>query len=145
VAVSGTFYLKKWMPNADLAHGKMDGDSPPGSPPPGGPPGNLPPGDKPTALSVELADHGTPGENYFEGDVTFVFEPQEDGTLQGTANGTPIVYGYYTGDEFFKVEYTVGPGQWEICARVDRDGNVEGIISVGNGKGFPNLCYGKKL
>lgn len=60
-----------------------------------------------------------------------------DGTLKGTADGTPINFGYYTGDEFFKVEYPAGPGCWEVWARVDKDGYIEGMISVGGGQGLP--------
>ena len=70
---------------------------------------------------------------------------QPDGTLKGTADGTPINFGYYTGDEFFKVDYPAGPGRWEVWARVDKDGYIEGMISVGGGKGFPNLVYGRKV
>ena len=28
---------------------------------------------------------------------------------------------------------------------VDGEGNAEGMVSVGGGKGFPNLAYGKKV
>ena len=94
---------------------------------------------------VTLKDHGTPPEHFFEGEILFDFEPQPDGTLKGTADGTPIHFGYYTGDEFFKVEYPAGPGCWEVWARVDKNGDIEGMISVGGGKGFPNLVYGKKI
>ena len=38
-----------------------------------------------------------------------------------------------------------GPGCWEVWARVDKNGDIEGMISVGGGKGFPNLVYGKKI
>jgi len=134
MAISGTYYLKKWIPNAELVHTDelprpKRTDEPPRPEPP----------------KVELKHYGVPGENFFEGDVTFVFAPQPDGSLRGTANGEPIVSGYYTGDEFFTVEYKAGPGQWHITARVDPEGFVEGIVTVGNLKGFPNLCYGRKL
>ena len=36
--------------------------------------------------------------------MTFHFTPNPDGTLSGDADGTPILFGYYTGDEFFKVD-----------------------------------------
>jgi hypothetical protein len=94
---------------------------------------------------VELVDHGKPGENFFEGDITLNLTANPDGTLSGDADGTPINFGFYTGDEFFKVDFAVGPGRWEVWAKVDREGNVEGMISVGGNKGFPNLVYGKKI
>ena len=111
------------------------------------PEGGMPGGPAPAAgPQVELKDHGTPGENFFEGDMTFNFIPHEDGTLTGDADGTPINWGFYTGDEFFKVDYNAGPGKWEVWARVDKDGYIEGMISVGGGQGkFPNLVYGRKL
>ena len=43
------------------------------------------------------------------------------------------------------MEYPAGPGCWEVWARVDKNGDIEGRISVGGGKGFPNLVYGKKI
>ena len=101
MAISGKYFIKKWLPDPTLVHGPDFQ----GGPPTGGP----------------------------------------DGTLKGTADGTPINFGYYTGDEFFKVEYPAGPGCWEVWARVDKDGYIEGMISVGGGKGFPNLVYGRKV
>ncbi len=83
--------------------------------------------------------------------MTLVLEPHpmkeglDAGTLTGTADGSPINFGYYTGSEFFKVDYPAGPGRWEVWARVDKDGNLEGMISVGGNGGFPNLIYGKKV
>lgn len=138
MAISGKYYIKKWLPNPTLVHGPdFQGGAP------GGPAGGPPPAvEKP---QVELKDHGVPGENFFEGDILFDFEPQSDGTLKGTADGAPINFGYYTGDEFFKVDYPAGPGRWEVWARVDKDGYIEGMISVGGGKGFPNLVYGRKI
>ena len=109
----------------------------------GAPAGRPPP--TPPAPQVELKDHGVPGENSFEGEMTFHFTPNSDGTLSGDAGGTLINFGYYTGDEFFKVDFPAGPGRWEVWARVDAEGYIEGMISVGGNKGFPNLVYGKKL
>ena len=146
MAISGTYCVKMWMPNPALVHGAGD---PPGGPDgsgdPGGPGGPGGPPAEPPKPAVELKDHGAPCENFFEGDMTFHFAPNLDGTLSGDAGGTPINSGYYTGDEFFKVDFNAGPGRWEIIARVDTDGYIEGLISVGGGKGFPNLVYGKKL
>ena len=148
MAISGTYYVKMWLPDAKLVHGPdfqpgpHPGEMPAGGPPPAGGPGGPPGGDKPV---VELPDHGVPGENSFEGDMTFHFTPNPDGTLSGDADGSPINFGFYTGDEFFKVDFPAGPGRWEIWARVDKDGYVEGMISVGGNKGFPNLVYGKKI
>lgn len=96
-------------------------------------------------MQVDLPDQGQPCDGFFEGEMTLVLEAQPDGTLKGTANGDPINFGYYTGDEFFKVDYPAGPGRWEIWARVDKQGNVMGMVSVGGGGGFPNLAYGKKI
>lgn len=149
MAISGKYFIKKWLPDPTLVHGPdFQGGPPTGGPEggpggPGGPAGGPPPVvEKP---HVELKDHGTPPEHFFEGEILFDFEPQLDGTLKGTADGTPINFGYYTGDEFFKVEYPAGPGCWEVWARVDKDGYIEGMISVGGGKGFPNLVYGRKV
>lgn len=148
MAISGTYYVKMWLPDAKLVHGPdfqpgpPPGEMPAGGPPPEGGPGGPPGGAKPV---VELPDHGVPGENSFEGDMTFHFTPNSDGTLSGDADGSPINFGFYTGDEFFKVDFPAGPGRWEIWARVDKDGYIEGMISVGGNKGFPNLVYGKKL
>ena len=148
MAISGTYYVKMWLPDAKLVHGPdfqpgpPPGEMPAGGPPPGGGPGGPPGGAKP---AVELPDHGVPGENSFEGEMTFHFTPNPDGTLSGDADGSPINFGFYTGDEFFKVDFPAGPGRWEIWARVDKDGYIEGMISVGGNKGFPNLVYGKKL
>ena len=142
-------FLRAGLPDPTLVHGPdFQGGPPTGGPEggpggPGGPAGGPPPAvEKP---HVELKDHGTPPEHFFEGEILFDFEPQPDGTLKGTADGTPINFGYYTGDEFFKVEYPAGPGCWEVWARVDKDGYIEGMISVGGGKGFPNLVYGRKV
>ena len=152
MAISGTYYIKMWLPDAKLVHGP---DFQPGPPPgemppmggPGGPEGAPAGGPPPTppAPQVELKDHGVPGENSFEGEMTLHFTPNPDGTLSGDANGSPINFGYYTGDEFFKVDFPAGPGRWEVWARVDAEGYIEGMISVGGNKGFPNLVYGKKL
>ena len=142
MAISGTYYVKMWLPDAKLVHGPdFQPGPPPGEMPEGGP-GGPPGGEKPV---VELPDHGVPGENSFEGDMTFHFTPNPDGTLSGDADGSPINFGFYTGDEFFKVDFPAGPGRWEIWARVDKDGYIEGMISVGGNKGFPNLVYGKKI
>lgn len=142
MAISGTYYVKMWLPDAKLVHGPdFQPGPPPGEMPEGGP-GGPPGGETPV---VELPDHGVPGENSFEGDMTFHFTPNPDGTLSGDADGSPINFGFYTGDEFFKVDFPAGPGRWEIWARVDKDGYIEGMISVGGNKGFPNLVYGKKI
>ncbi len=144
MAISGTYYVKMWLPDAKLVHGPdFQPGPPPGEMPGGEPPMGPPPGND--APQVELKDHGVPGENSFEGDMTFHFTPNPDGTLSGDANGSPINFGFYTGDEFFKVDFPAGPGRWEIWARVDKDGYIEGMISVGGNKGFPNLVYGKKI
>ena len=74
-----------------------------------------------------------------------MLEARPDGTLKGTANGDPINFGYHTGDKFFKVDYPAGPGRREIWARVDKDGDVTGMVSVGGGGGFPNFAYGRKI
>ena len=150
MAISGTYYIKMWLPDAKLVHGP---DFQPGPPPgemppmggPGGPEGAPAGGPPPTppAPQVELKDHGVPGENSFEGEMTFHFPPHSDGTLSGDAGGTLINFGYYTGDEFFKVDFPAGPGRWEVWARVDAEGYIEGMISAGGNKGFPNLVYGK--
>ncbi len=149
MAISGKYYIKKWLPDAKLVHGPDFQPGPPAGEMPPMPEGGMPGGpggpDGPAKPQVELKDYGTPGENFFEGEMTFDFEPQPDGTLKGTADGSPIHWGYYTGDEFFKVEYPAGPGCWEVWARVDKDGYIEGMISVGGGKGFPNFVYGKKI
>ena len=96
-------------------------------------------------MHVDLPDHGQPCEGFFEGEMTLVLEAQPGGTLTGTANGDPINWGFYTGDEYFKVDYPAGPGRWEIWARVGADGAVTGMVSVGGGGGFPSLAYGKKI
>ena len=150
MAISGTYYIKMWLPDAKLVHGP---DFQPGPPPgemppmggPGGPEGAPAGGPPPTppAPQVELKDHGVPGENSFEGEMTFHFTPNPDGTLSGDANGSPINFGYYTGDEFFKVDFPACPGRWEVWARVDAEGYIEGMISAGGNNGFPNLVYGK--
>lgn len=134
MAIEGKYYVKKWIPNGELVHK----DQPPMPKRKDEPPHPEPP-------AVTLRDYGTPPENFFEGDMTFDFVPGPDGVLEGTANGEPILSGYYTGDDYFTVEYKAGPGQWHISAHVDQDGYVEGIVTVGNNKGFPNLCYGRKL
>ena len=79
MAISGTYFIKMWLPDPKLVHGPdFQGGPPAGGPPPEGMP---------------------------EG----------------------------------------GPGRWEVWARVDQDGYIEGMISVGGNKGFPNFVYGKKL
>ena len=80
-----------------------------------------------------------------EGEMTFHFTPNPDGTLSGDANGSPINFGFYPGDEFFKVDFPAGPGRWEVWAKVDAEGYIEGMISVGGNKGFPNLVYGRRI
>lgn len=154
MAISGTYYIKMWLPDAKLVHGPDFQPGPPaGEMPPmpeGGVPGGsggMPAGGPPGAVApqVELKDYGTPEGDSFEGDMTFHFTPNPDGTLSGDANGSPINFGFYTGDEFFKVDFPAGPGRWEVWARVDKEGFIEGMISVGGNKGFPNLAYGKKL
>lgn len=142
--VTGKYFVKKWIPNANLVHG--DGPSGGGPDGPGGPGG---PGD--AAPAVVLKDYGEPPENFFEGEMIFELEsvPMKDGldigVLKGTAGGNPINSGFYTGSEFFKIDYPAGPGRWEIWARIDKDGFVEGMVSVGGGGGTPNFAYGKKI
>ncbi len=134
MAVSGTYYIKKRLPSPELVHGegfKPDLNA--------GPPPKTPPRPK-----VILPEYGKVDRNFFEGDMLFEFEAQPDGTLTGTADGVPIYSGFYTGDEFFTVDYPAGPGRWEVWARVDEDGSLIGMISV-KGGGFPNLVYGKKI
>lgn len=144
MAISGTYFVKMWIPNPTLVHGPdFQGGPPTGDPPAGAPAGGPPPA--PPAPQVPLKDYGAPGENFFEGEMTFHFTPNPDGTLSGDANGSPINFGYYTGDEYFKVDFPAGPGRWEIWAKVDKEGYLEGMISVGGGKGFPNFVYGKKV
>ena len=147
MAISGTYYVKMWLPDPKMVHGPdFQGGPPAGGPPPegmeGGPGGPPPEDDKP---HVELKNYGEPGHGAFEGDMTFHFTPNPDGTLTGDANGSPINFGFYTGDEFFKVDFPAGPGRWEIWARVDEKGFIEGMISVGGNKGFPNFVYGRKI
>ena len=147
------YYIKMWLPDPTLVHGPdFHGGPPAGGPPPEGEPGGPPPeggpgGPPPAAAKpqVELKDHGTPQGSFFEGDITLNLIPQPDGTLQGDADGDPINFGFYTGDEFFKVDFNAGPGRWEIWARVDAEGCVEGMISVGGNGGFPNLVYGRRI
>ncbi len=145
MAISGTYYVKMWLPDPTLVHG-LDFQA---GPPAGGPLAGGPPPEEvsplPTAPQVELKDYGQPGHGAFEGDMTFHFTPNPDGTLSGDANGSPINFGFYTGDEFFKVDFPAGPGRWEIWARVDREGYLEGMISVGGNQGFPNFVYGRKI
>ena len=148
MAISGTYFIKMWLPDPKLVHGPdFQGGAPAGGPPPegmpeGGPGGPPSQAEKPR---VVLKDYGEPGYGAFEGEMTFHFTPNEDGTLSGDADGSPINFGYYTGDEFFKVDFPAGPGRWEVWARVDADGFIEGMISVGGNKGFPNFVYGRKL
>ena len=139
MAISGTYFVKMWIPNPTLIHGTPS-DEPAGV---GRPPSGAPE-EKPN-LSIPLKDYGTPPENFFEGEMTFHFVPNADGTLCGDAGGTPINSGYYTGNEYFKVDFNAGPGRWEIIAKVDDEGYIEGLISVGGGKVFPNFVYGKKI
>lgn len=148
MSISGTYYIKKWIPDPKFVHGDDFNPGGPGGPggpvDPGGPGGPSGPPVNTEKSRVELPDYGKPCKGFFEGEMTFVFEAQPDGTLKGTANGAPINFGFYTGDEFFKVDYPAGPGRWEIWARVYKDGNVTGMVSVGGG-GFPNFVYGKKI
>lgn len=181
MSISGTYYIKKWIPESNLVHGEGfnpggpgggpggpggPGGMPEGMPPMGGPggpggPGGMPEGmppmggpggPAPAGPQVELKDYGQPPENFFEGEITLKLEahPQKEGlntgTLTGTSDGDPIKFGFYTGDEFFKVDYPAGPGEWEIWARVDKEGYVEGMVSFGGGGGgFPCFCYGRKI
>lgn len=142
MSISGTYYIKKWLP-----HPSRFGASTPEPPAPSEKAESVP--EEQSAPNIKLRDYGTPGEGFFEGEMTFVFEPQEDGTLLGTAGGDPIVSGYYTGDEFFTVDYYAGPGRWHVWARVDSEGFIEGIICMGECMGqkggYPNLVYGKKI
>lgn len=117
----------------------MGGSGGPEGAPAGGPPPT------PPAPHVELKDHGVPGENSFEGEMTFHFTPNPDGTLSGDANGSPINFGYYTGDEFFKVDFPAGPGRWEVWARVDAEGYIEGYDLCGRQQRLPKPCLRKKL
>ena len=134
--IKGTYFVKMWLPDAELVHGPLviDPSEPHEDPPP-----------PPKTPDVKLKAYGLPGWGAFEGEMTFHFTPNEDGTLSGDANGTPIHSGYYTGDEFFKVDFPAGPGRWEIWARVDAEGFIEGMVSLGGGKGFPNFVYGKRV
>lgn len=147
-AISGTYFIKMRLPDPKLVHGPDFQAGPPaGGPPPEGGPEGMPAGGPPPAPPAPegLKDYGEPGWGSFEGEMTFHFTPNPDGTLSGDANGSPINFGFYTGDEFFKVDFPAGPGRWEVWARVDKEGYIEGMISVGGNKGFPNLVYGKKL
>lgn len=163
--VTGTYLIKKWIPNAALVHGEGFNPGGPGGPGggpdgpggpvggPGGPggPGGAPGGAPDDAPAVLLRDYGEPPENFFEGEMTFELEsvPMREGLdigeLRGTAGGNPINSGYYTGSEFMKIDYPAGPGRWELWARIDKDGFVEGMVSVGGGGGLPNFAYGRKL
>lgn len=148
MAISGTYFIKMWLPDPKLVHGPdFQGGPPAGDPPAGPPPEGGPGGPPPGAAKpqVELKNYGEPGNGAFEGEMTFHFTPNPDGTLSGDADGSPINFGFYTGDEFFKVDFPAGPGRWEVWARVDQDGYIEGMISVGGNGGFPNLVYGKKI
>lgn len=91
MAISGKYFIKKWLPDPTLVHGPDFQGGPPGGP--GGPgPEGAPAGGPPPAVEkpqVTLKDHGTPPEHFFEGEILFDFEPQPDGTLKGTADGTP--------------------------------------------------------
>ena len=90
---------------------------------------------------------------FFDGVVDLVLKGQPDGTLTGTVSApggppdkpAPITKGYYTGSEFIKIMFNVGPGAWEIWARVLENGDVTGMVSIGNGGGMPNKVTGKKL
>ncbi len=90
MAISGKYFIKKWLPDPTLVHGPDFQGGPPGGP--GGPgPEGAPAGGPPPAVEkpqVALKDHGTPPEHFFEGEILFDFEPQPDGTLKGTADGT---------------------------------------------------------
>lgn len=136
MSIAGTYYLRMWLPDPILVHGPLDpADGGPGGP--GSPGGGW-------KSDAKLKAHGRPPEHFFEGDVVLTLEG-ENGKLKGTADGEPIEGGCYTGDSFFKVTFHAGPGLWEIWARVDAAGDVEGIVSVGHGGGFPNLAYGKRI
>lgn len=140
MSISGTYFIRKWIPDPRLVHGEgFKPVPPPDRDGPGGPPGA---GE--AQIHVDLPDYGKPCPDFFEGEVTFVLEARPDGTLAGTANGDAIHSGFHTGEEFFTVDYQAGPGRWEIWARVDERGDVTGMVSVGGG-GFPNFAYGKKI
>lgn len=134
MSISGTYYLRKRMPHPTLLMDGIPSDSPM--------PELVPP-------PVPLKDHGPVSPGFFEGEVTLTLQAQPDGTLVGNAGEEAIRSGYYTGDQFFTVEYTVGPATWVVWAQVLPDGSVEGMISLGSfqGKqgGYPNLAYGQKL
>ena len=135
MAISGKFLIKKWLPDPRAVHGQ-DFD------PSGFDPADAPQVERP---AVTLPDHGAPRHGAFEGDIILDLQPRSDGSLTGTADAVPITWGWYTGDEFFKVAYPAGPGAWELWARVDAAGRVEGMVSLGGSGGFPNLAYGVKL
>ncbi len=143
MSLTGQWVIKMWVPQARLVHPEMfDADGNMIAPPP------PPPTDRPIAPpmpEVTLKDYGQPTGDFFEGELLLDLVAQPDGTLTGTAGFDPIYSGYYTGDEFFKVDVPAGPGRWEIWCRVDAEGNAEGMVSVGGGKGFPNFAYGKKV
>ena len=68
MAISGKYFIKKWLPDPTLVHGPdFQGGPPTGGPEggpggPGGPAGGPPPVvEKP---HVELKDHGTPPEHF---------------------------------------------------------------------------------
>ena len=149
MAISGTYYVKMWLPDPRVVHGSdsqeetASGSAPAENAAPGGmPAAAMGAAEKP---QVELRDYGEPRHGAFEGEMTFHFTPNPDGSLSGDADGTPIHSGFYTGDEFFKVDFPAGPGRFEIWARVDQEGFLEGMISVGGGRGWPNFVYGRKL
>ena len=95
MSMSGTYFIKKCIPEPRLVHG---GDFHPAPPPgfegmggPGGP-GGPPPGA--AMVQVDLPDHGQPCEGFFEGEMTLGLAAQPDGTLTGTVNGDPnLAYG----------------------------------------------------
>ena len=59
MAIEGKYYIKKWIPNAELVHK----DEPPR-------PKRTDEPERPAPPAVELRDYGTPPENFFEGDMT---------------------------------------------------------------------------
>ena len=87
MAISGTYFIKMWLPDPKLVHGPdFQGGPPAGGPPPEGMPEGGPGGPPPGAAKpqVELKDYGEPGHGAFEGEMTFHFTPNEDGTLSIT-------------------------------------------------------------
>lgn len=88
---------------------------------------------------------GEEGE-YFTVENTFVLVEEPGLKLSGTVDtgdgeALPLDEGYYHPEGYFKIIYKVGPGAWEICARIF-DGKVEGVVSNAGGGG-PNRAEGE--